>query len=273
MAVLFGNFVPPRLLVEIGTVQIYWYGFFIVASLVAAYYVCQSLYLRQHTKDSLLGDLGLYLVAASIIGARLWHVFVFQWDFYSQNPGEIIKIWHGGIAIQGAVIAGALTVYIFSRYRKLRPLYLMDIIAPAVALGQAIGRWGNFFNQELYGWPTSLPWAIYISPENRLPGFESYDYFHPAFLYESILDAALFFLLWSWSKKNRPGSGRLTAWYLIGYGLIRFLTEFVRIDPLPSVGMLRAPQVISIIFICAGSALWASLFLKSRRGSRGRSNS
>jgi phosphatidylglycerol:prolipoprotein diacylglycerol transferase len=182
-------------------------------------------------------------------------VFVFQWEYYSQRPGEIIRIWEGGIAIQGALLAGMLTLIVYC-WRKSRSFWeLADALVLALPLGQAIGRWGNFFNQELYGKPTGLPWGIYIDPANRIPGFETLSRFHPAFFYESILNAVLFAILLRMSKKGKR-EGSLFAGYLAGYGSIRFLVDFVRIDPMPMLMGLRYSQIISIILIAGATALY-----------------
>lgn len=251
----FSGIIPQRVALDLGFAQIYWYSIFMLVAILAAYGVARSLYLRKFPSDKIFTDLAFYLVPVGLVGARLWHVFVFQWGYYSQQPSEILKIWHGGIAIQGAIVAGIATIYIFSRLHKLHPLWVLDCVVVGVPLGQAIGRWGNFFNQELYGGPTALPWAIFIEPANRVAGFEQFSYFHPTFFYESLLSLLLFFFLWRQSRKQvQPGVS--TAVYLFGYSLIRFFVDFLRVDPMPMILSLRLSQYISILFIIAAFFLY-----------------
>jgi phosphatidylglycerol---prolipoprotein diacylglyceryl transferase len=243
-----GNFAPERVLLDLGFIQVYWYSLFIVLAIIASYLVARTVYLKKNTSDKQFADLIFYVIIFGLIGARLWHVFVFQWGYYSQHIGEIVQVWQGGIAIQGAIIAAGLTIFLYSNLKKVAPWHFFDSIAVALPLGQAIGRWGNFFNQELYGWPLKSPWAIFIDAANRIPGFEEYSHFHPTFFYESCLNLLFFAILWYLAKKQRVG-GFLTLVYLIGYGVIRFMIDFVRIDPMPEFYGLRSSQIISLVFI------------------------
>ena len=247
----FGEFAPQRVLLDLGVVQIFWYSVLVVFGIVVAYSVVRRLYLRDNESDKDISDLSFYLIVCGLIGARLWHVFVFQWGYYASRPSEILKIWEGGIAIQGAIIAGLLCIVFFAHRKKISLGYFTDIIAVGLALGQAIGRWGNFFNQELYGRPTDLPWGIFIEPVNRVPGFESFTHFHPVFFYESVLNALLFLSLFLLIRIKRP-EGFVASVYLMGYGIIRFLVDFVRIDPMPTALGLRSSQWISLAFVAAG---------------------
>ena len=251
MTYWFGDFTPARILFSAGPVTIYWYSICLLVGILVAFFIARRLYLKTHTSDRELADLFFYVVIAGLIGARLWHVFVFQWAYYSQHVGEIIAIWQGGIAIQGAIIGGVIAIIVFAKKKKVSPWYFTDITAVGLALGQAIGRWGNFFNQELYGRPTDRPWGIFIDPNNRVSGYEQFTHFHPTFFYESILNLVLFFILWNVvAKSKRPGA--TTATYLIGYGIIRFLVDFVRIDPMPGIGVFRLSQLISLVFVIIG---------------------
>jgi len=249
----FADLIPQRQLIAIGPLQVYWYGVLVVSAIVVVYFLIRRLYLRDHESDGDIGDLIFQVVIFGLIGARLWHVFVFQWAYYSAHIAEILQIWRGGIAIQGALIAGALTTYFFAKRRKISVWRLLDYLAVPLPLGQAIGRWGNFFNQELYGRPTDAPWGIFIEPENRLSGFEGVDFYHPAFLYESLLNLILFSFLWRLARKQRA-EGFFVSIYLIGYGAIRLVVDFIRIDPMPGFAGLRLSQWISIVFILAGAA-------------------
>jgi phosphatidylglycerol:prolipoprotein diacylglycerol transferase len=179
--------------------------------------------------------------------------------FYLTHPLNAINIRAGGLGIPGAVIGGLLAMYLFTRRRKLEFALWLDIVAPALALGQAIGRWGNFFNQELYGSPSNLPWAINISPEYRLPGYENQATFHPLFLYESLWNfGTVALLLWLGRKyQDRLINGDLFLIYLIAYPLGRFLLEFLRLDP-ARVGGININQTVMLIvaLVSAGALIW-----------------
>ena len=221
------------------------------------------------------------LVIGGIIGARLWHIFTPPPSMLVLDPAtgrlvnpyfvngtpqilDMLSIWKGGLGIPGAVIVGAIALYLFCRRRKVSFLLWADIAAPGVALAQAIGRWGNFFNQELYGKPTSLPWAVKIAPSYRVPGYEQFSTFHPLFLYESIWNLInMAFLLWlgrRYAGRLKPGDIFLT--YLIGYPIGRFLLEFLRLDA-PWVGTININQVFMLIVIVISTGL---LIWRHRKG-------
>lgn len=254
MSALFGTFAPDRALLVLGTFTVYWYGVCIAAAIAAALLVSQRFIRRRGYRIDIY-DAAIWIVPAALIGARLVHVFIFQWAYYADHPDEIIKIWEGGIAIQGALAGGLVALAAYARRKKILLWALMDAVSIALPLGQAIGRWGNFFNQELYGRPTNLPWGLYISEENRIFGFEAFNFFHPTFLYESLLSVALFIFLYFFFKKTST-PGRLTGVYLIGYGVIRFVVDFARIDPMPVSMGLRYSQWLSVVLIGAGVALF-----------------
>ena len=229
---------------------IYWYGLIITAAILSAIWLARRLYLKNYDSDKQFVDVLFWLVLLGLVGARFFQVAIFHPDYYFAHPAEILLVWQGGLAIQGAITVGLISLWLFSRNLKFSFFQWADYLAPALALGQVIGRWGNFFNQELYGYPTDLPWAISISPELRLTGYESFATFHPVFLYESLLNLVLLTILLLLRKK--APFGRLTAIYLIGYGVIRFFIEMFKIDPQPVFGSLRLAQLIAIIFILAG---------------------
>ena len=243
------TFHPSPILISLGPINIYWYGLFIVLGVLSALAVTIRLAKAYGFATDLIIDLSFWLIISGVIGARLYAVAL-EWPYYSSHPWDILKVWQGGLAIQGAITVGLISLWLFSRNLKFSFFQWADYLAPALALGQVIGRWGNFFNQELYGYPTDLPWAISISPELRLTGYESFATFHPVFLYESLLNLVLLTILLLLRKK--APFGRLTAIYLIGYGVIRFFIEMFKIDPQPVFGSLRLAQLIAIIFILAG---------------------
>lgn len=253
MAALLITFIPQRVVFDFGLIQVYWYGILMVIAILAGYVVTRYC-ARGILHDAELSDFVFYLIISSFVGARLWHVFVFQWGYYAQHIDEIIQIWKGGIAIQGAVLAGALYLLWYC-YKKKKPfLALADMLVPGLALGQVIGRLGNFFNQELYGLPSTLPWAITIEESNRVPGYEQFSSFHPTFLYESLLNLVLFILLLLVYRRYKVRHGYTAALYGIGYGCIRFIVDTIRIDPMPFFGPFRLSQWVSIGFIGLGIA-------------------
>jgi phosphatidylglycerol:prolipoprotein diacylglycerol transferase len=169
-------------------------------------------------------------------------------QYYFQHPLEILKIWKGGLGIFGGIIGGAIALAIYCRSNKQNFFEWTDIIAPGLLIAQAIGRWGNFVNQEVYGPPSDLPWAIYIDPAHRLPGFEAVERYHPLFLYESLLTllGGLLLLYIARKYKDKLFTGDLFLMYLVYYPLIRFGLEFIRLDP-SAVGTININQTVMLI--------------------------
>jgi phosphatidylglycerol:prolipoprotein diacylglycerol transferase len=221
--------------------HIYFYGILIMVGVIAAAFLAQAEAKRRGLNPDVIWDVLFWVVVAGIVGARIWHILTpppsmvaqgitTQW--YLMHPLDMLNIRNGGLGIPGAIIGGAIALWIYCRNKKLSFLTWLDVVAPGVALAQAIGRWGNFFNQELYGIPTNLPWKIYIDPEHRVPGYENYSYFTPLFLYESLWNLMnMAILLWlgrrfeKWLK-----SGDLFYIYVIMYAIGRFCLEFLRLD-------------------------------------------
>jgi phosphatidylglycerol:prolipoprotein diacylglycerol transferase len=208
-------------------------------------------------KDKII-DLLFYLVIFGLIGGRLYHVML-ELPYYLANPIDIFKVWNGGLAIHGGIFVGLVTLYVYSKKINIDFWKLSALIAPGLALAQAIGRWGNYFNQELFGLPTSLPWGIPIELNNRLIDYYQYEFFHPTFIYESIGNLIIFIILFLFHKyiiKNKLGEKEnspifivLSLAYLILYSILRFSTEFIRIDPTPEFFNLRLPQLVSLLII------------------------
>ena len=223
-----------------------------------------------------------WVLIPGLIGARLYHVLDY-WGYYSKNLNEIFFIWHGGLGILGAIIGGVLGLLAFAHITYHIPhikkgckkrkisfkdflFSLLDTVVIGLPAGQAIGRLGNFFNQELYGFPTNLPWGIYIRPENRATGYESFERFHPLFAYEMAWSIITFIIIIAFIKAiKRQKKGELFFVYLGFYGLGRFFLEFLRIEnwimTLPFAKWhLSVAQVISIIFIIASLAFFTRRF-------------
>lgn len=259
---------PGPILVDIGPITIRWYGLLIATAVMIGITLSQYLAKRRHVDPDLLGDLVIWLIIAAIPAARLYYV-IFEWSRYAQNPERIIAIWEGGIAIHGAIIGGTIATLIFARLKHISFWQLADLVAPSLILGQAIGRWGNFFNSEAFGDPTNLPWKLYIPPANRPPQFANFAYFHPTFLYESLWNLMVFGLLMtlffrSLQGKPRLKTGTLFLVYLVAYSLGRLWIEGLRTDSL-MFGPLRMAQVVSLLGISLGLAglVWLYRYKRS----------
>lgn len=196
-------------------------------------------------------SIGIWGVGAGVIGARLYHVAT-DWDRFSDNLGAIPKIWEGGLGIPGGLLAGILVGVWQGKRRNIPPAMLLTCAAPAIPLAQAIGRWGNWFNQELFGKVTDLPWALEIDSAHNL-GYPAGTTFHPTFLYESLWNFGLVGVLLWIDRKLRLGPGRLMAVYIMGYGVGRYWVEGLRIDPSRYVGGLRWNQWVSLAAVVGGA--------------------
>ncbi len=216
-------------MINLGPVTIGLYGIMIALGIVAAIALSIVEAKRRGQDTGHISNMALIIIPLGIIGARLYHV-IDEWSFYSQNPALIIG--GRGLGIFGAVIGGAVGLFIYTKWKRLSTLEWMDIVAPGLILAQAIGRWGNYFNQELYGYPTDLPWAIYIDPAHRLAGYGAFSHFHPLFLYESVWNVlGCILLLFAARKlKQRLLSGDIFLLYVIYYSVGRFFLEGLKID-------------------------------------------
>lgn len=251
---------PGPIIFELGPLTIRWYGLLIASAVLIGVYLAQYLGKHRSLDPEIVGDLAIWLVIGAIPFARLYYV-IFEWPQYRQHPETIIAIWQGGIAIHGAIIGGVIAALIFCKIQKTSFWQMADIFAPSLALGQTIGRWGNFFNSEAFGSPTDLPWKLYIPSERRPIGYENIEYYHPTFLYESLWNSAvliilltLFFQGWQ-GKKLRTGSIFLV--YLIAYSCGRIWIEGLRTDSL-MFGPIRVAQLVSLtgIFLGIVGLLW-----------------
>ena len=243
----------------IGPVKIYFYGILIMLGVLAAVWFSSKEAKRRGLDPEIVWDMVPLLLILGIIGARLWHVFTpsksmgVGVEYYLSHPLEILNTRQGGLGIPGAVIGGVIALFIYTKRKGLKFLTWADISAPGLALAQAIGRWGNFFNQELYGPPSTLPWAIPIDPAHRLPGYENFSTFHPMFLYESLWNLLNFFMLLYIGRRysDRLHAGDIFWIYLIVYPVGRFLLEFIRLDP-SIVSGVNANQVTMAIVALFG---------------------
>ncbi|MDD5032437.1 MAG: prolipoprotein diacylglyceryl transferase, partial [Patescibacteria group bacterium] len=242
-------------------IHVYWYGFFIVLGALAAVAVALKISSYYGLKKETIIDLAFWLILGGIIGARIYHVFL-EWAYYLKYPLDVFKVWQGGLAIHGAIIAGLLVIWFFAKKRNLDFWLLTAIIAPGLALAQAIGRWGNYFNGELFGKPTDLGWGIPIDIMRRPIEYISSEFFHPTFLYESIGNFLIFLILISlhiWIIKKRKFNNffyfLFFIFYFVIYSILRFCLEFIRIDATPVIWNLRFPQIASLILVLLTFAL------------------
>ncbi|MDM5210270.1 prolipoprotein diacylglyceryl transferase [Peribacillus sp. NJ4] len=241
--------------IDLGPIQVHWYGLIIGFGVLLGLIIALRESERRGLDKEIFTDMILFAVPIAIISARIYYV-IFQWEYYSQNPGDIIKIWNGGIAIHGALIGAVLTAVVFAKVKKVSFWKLADIAAPSLLLGQAIGRWGNFMNQEAHGGEITRSFL-----ENmHLPEFiinQMYingTYYHPTFLYESIWNIVGVIILLSLRKVNLR-RGELFLTYVLWYSIGRFYIEGLRTDSLMLTESLRIAQVISIVLVAVAIAL------------------
>ncbi len=241
---------------SLGPLQVHWYGLIIGAGLALALWLAIREADRRGLPKDTFPDLMLWAIPIAIISARIYYV-IFQWDYYSSHPGDIVKIWNGGIAIHGALIGSVATAYVFSKKNHLSFWKIADIAAPSIILGQAIGRWGNFMNQEAHGGEVTRAFLENL----HLPEFivnQMYingAYYHPTFLYESVWDLVGFFLLIGLRKVNLR-RGEIFLSYMVWYSIGRFFVEGLRTDSLMLTENLRMAQMISIGLIALAVVLF-----------------
>jgi len=248
----------------IGSIAVHWYGLLIALSFIPAIYSSVWIARNWGINPDHVYNMAILAAPMAVIFARLFYCAL-NWGYFSLHPVEILYIWLGGLSLYGVIFGGVLACLIYAAISKIPFLRILDLGAPALLLGQAIGRWGNFFNQELFGYPTDLPWKMWVNPDavqalqNQVHSFPpetqqwilGSQYFHPTFLYESIANILLFCLLIWVARRKDLQRGILVSLYLIIYSVYRFLEEFVRIEP-ASVGPLSWGQIGALITIVVG---------------------
>ena len=247
------NVIDP-VAISIGPIKIYWYGIIIALAMLIGISLATKEAQKLGLEEDTMVDMTLWAIPIGFIGARLYYV-LFKWDYYIQNPSEIIAIWNGGIAIYGGLIAGGLAVYWFARRKKMTLTLLLDILAPSVLLAQSIGRWGNFINQEAHGGAVSRQFleTLYL-PEFIIEQMNiNGTYYHPTFLYESLWSLLGFILLII--LRNQKGllrRGEVALSYVIWYSFGRLFIEGMRTDSLWIGDIMRVSQMLSLVlFISA----------------------
>lgn len=240
---------PSPIIFEAGPFALRYYGLCIALGIAAGTWLTSRELARKGYDPALALDALFFTVPLGFIGARAYHVAT-DYDLYAGDPFPgVFAVWNGGLGIYGAVIGGFIGVLIFARVRGINPLVFADAAAPGLILAQAIGRWGNYFNQELFGRPSNLPWAIEIAPENRPADFADTTAFHPTFLYESIWNLLVCFaLLWIARRfADRLKNGDLLLLYVSLYSVGRFFVEALRIDPAFLIGDFRGNLFVSSV--------------------------
>ncbi len=254
---------PGEIAFRIFNFPVYFYGIILAFSIftgISCAYVLYK-YFYERDKASNILDFAPYLIILGIAGARLYYCLV-NYSYYLQSPIEIFFIRQGGQSIHGMIIAGILSLWIFSKIYKMSFLKLADVFLCATSLAQSIGRWGNFFNSEAFGTPTDLPWKLFISIAHRPYQYIDFQYFHPAFLYESILDLLIFIILLILFKNFSKKPGIIACTYLILYSFVRIFIENIRIDSALNVHGLPVAQIMSFILIIFASFCMAYLIFR-----------
>ena len=252
---LLHNFNPEPILFSLGQLAIHWYGVFMVLGIIAGMIVTLRLARYYKFADNFIFDLFFWLIISALVGARIYDVLLNS-SYYLSHPLQSLEIWKGGLAIHGAIIAGIIVLLIFAKQQKTSFFKIGSLIVPGLALGQAIGRWGNYFNQELFGLPTNSFIGIPINIVNRSIKYLPNIYFQPTFLYESLGCLLIFLFLFNLNlhyAKRKKFEHRLYIWsvsfYMILYSILRFMLEYIRIDKTPYFLGLRLPQIVSLFII------------------------
>jgi prolipoprotein diacylglyceryl transferase len=259
---------PSQGVWNLGPIPLRAYALLIILGIVVAVWVGSRRYVDRGGRAGVIGDIAIWAVPFGIIGGRLYHVIT-DWQLYFAPGGSgfigALRIWDGGLGIWGAVALGALGAWIGARRLGVALPPIADAIAPGIALAQAIGRWGNYFNQELFGAPTTLPWGLEIEPQFRPEGYTDYATFHPTFLYESLwLVGVALVVIWA-DRRFRMGHGRAFALYVLLYTMGRVWIEYLRIDTANQILGLRL-NVWTSILVGLGALIYLIVSARLRPG-------
>lgn len=255
---------PGYLAFSILSLDIHWYGIIMAFSMllgILTVILIRNKFYKEISTDNIC-DISLILIIWGIIFARLYYV-ILDFDYFARHPFEIFAIWNGGISIQGAIIGGLIGFYEYYLLHNINFFKYADLLSFGVIVGQIVGRWGNFFNSEAFGIPCNLPWKLYIPYANRPLEYKGFDYFHPTFLYESLLNILVFcILLFVLHKFPNRKNGTIFCLYLILYSLVRILIETLRVDSVLTFGVFHVAHIMSIIFIIF--ALFVLFFINKK---------
>jgi phosphatidylglycerol---prolipoprotein diacylglyceryl transferase len=245
---------PDSGVIDVGPIPLHVYGLLLAVDVLVAAWIAERRWTARGGDAKTFNDMAVWIVIGGVVGARLYHV-ISDYDLFTDDWLRAFQIWKGGLSIWGVIAGGAIAVIIMTRIKHVGTLVLMDCIAPGLLAAQAIGRWGNYFNQELFGGPTDLPWGLEISPTNRPPGYLHFETFHPTFLYESLYCLFLLGLLLAVERRIRLRKGQALAFYLATYTFGRFFFENLRIDPAHEIAGLRVNAWVSA-GVCVLSVAW-----------------
>lgn len=244
-----------RVALDLGFITIYWYSIMIFIGVLLGIIVAYIEIKRKKIDVDKFSNMAFYAILFGFVGARIYYV-LFNLDYYLGNPIEIIKVWNGGLAIHGGIIGAILAIYVYCKKNKLVFMEMLDICAPALVIGQVIGRWGNFFNSEAHGGIVTRSFLENLHLPNFIINgmYINGNYYHPTFLYESLLNLLCFIVLMILRRNKKIRLGVITGIYLMWYGIIRFFIESLRTDSL-MLGSIKMAQVISIVLFIVGMVL------------------
>ena len=244
-----------RIALDLGFIQIYWYSITMFLGVIVGIIVAYIEIKRKKINLSNFSDMAFYAILFGFLGARIYYV-LFNLDFYLSNPIEIIKVWNGGLAIHGGIIGAVIAIYVYCKKNKLVFIEMLDICAPAIVIGQVIGRWGNFFNSEAHGGIVTKSFLESMHLPNFIINgmYINGNYYHPTFLYESILNLICFIVLMFLRRNKDIKIGVMTGIYLIWYGIVRIFIESLRTDSL-MLGSIKMAQLIGLPMIIIGIIL------------------
>ena len=259
---------PPVQAVHFSFITIHFYALMILIGIFVAIFLTKHRYVSQGFEEEDIYEIAARVIPAGIIGGRIYHVITSPDAYFGKNgrPLDAVKIWQGGMGIWGAVSLGALFAYLYFAKRERKgdfPIFA-DALAPGLLLAQAIGRWGNWFNNELFGRPSSLPWALNVPIEFRPQGFETYSHFHPTFLYESLWCLLIALFLWILPRRFQVVRGNLFVLYIALYCVGRLVIESMRIDAAHHIAGLRLNVWVRLMGFCVATYF----FVRKQKGSR-----
>lgn len=255
---------PSNVIFEIFGFEIYYYGIIMAISVLAGMLTCKFITSKFFEKKDLIviNDLFFGIIISGFLGARLYYVIA-AYDYFINNLNEIFDVRNGGMSIHGALLAGFIFTVSYLKIKKISVLKYLDILTFGLIVGQVIGRWGNFFNSEAFGGPSDFFIKLYVPPQFRPDEFFDCNFFHPTFLYESVLNLILFITLLL-VFKYKYCQGRIFMLYLIFYSVIRFFIEFIRVDSVLQIGNLQLAQIVSLIMFCFGITGLFILYSKNK---------
>jgi len=237
------------------SMPVYFYGIILAFAVLVGFFVIYYLFNKFYNDSNYIRILENfpYIVLAGILGARLYYCII-NYQYYLNHPLEIFYIRQGGLSIHGMIIVGIAVLYYLAKKYKINFFNLTDVFLCACAISQSIGRWGNFFNSEAFGYPTNLPWKLFIPVSHRPMQYINFEFFHPTFLYESVLDFLMFIVLFNMVRKQKK-SGIVTSYYLILYAVVRIFVEYFRIDSVMYIKSMPIAQFVSVIMLFIGVLL------------------